>query len=103
MRGISDPDLQRELQRTLYGLYAIIRLHVAKEEEVYLPLLDVGLAPVEANDMFRAMHEPVSASAAGRHAAKHHQSIADQERREDRDDGNRRNRRPAPASGFVVC
>jgi hypothetical protein len=73
-----DPDLQRELQRTLYGLYAIIRLHFAKEEEVYLPLLDAGLTPAEADDMFRAMHESVSAGGSGPHAAEHHQSVANQ-------------------------
>jgi hypothetical protein len=78
MRG-RDPNPQREIQRILYGLYiyAIIRLHFAKEEEVYLPLLDAELAPAEADDMFRAMHESVGASAAGPHAAEHHQSIAD--------------------------
>jgi len=76
MPSIPDPDLRRELQRILYGLHAIIRLHFVKEEEVYLPLLDAGLAPAEAEDMFRAMHESVSARGSGPHAAEHHQSIA---------------------------
>jgi iron-sulfur cluster repair protein YtfE (RIC family) len=35
LQGSSDPALRRELQRILYGLYAIIRLHFAKEEEIY--------------------------------------------------------------------
>ena len=76
LHGIPDPDLRRELQTILYGLHAIIRLHFVKEEEVYLPLLDAGLAPAEAEDMFRAMHESVSARGSGPHAAEHHQSIA---------------------------
>ena len=50
-------DQRRALQRTLYGLYAVVRLHFAKEEEVYLPVLDAGLSPEEATEMFRAMHE----------------------------------------------
>ncbi len=39
------PELRRDLQRTLYGLYAVVGLHFAKEEEVYLPLLDAWLTP----------------------------------------------------------
>ena len=50
-------DQRRALQRALYGLYAVVRLHFAKEEEVYLPVLDAGLSPEEATEMFRAMHE----------------------------------------------
>jgi hypothetical protein len=76
MHGIPHPDLRRELQAILCGLHAIIRLHLVKEEEVYPPLLDAGLAPAEAEDMFRAMHESVSARGSGDHAAEHHQSIA---------------------------
>jgi iron-sulfur cluster repair protein YtfE (RIC family) len=53
--GPPDPDQRRELQRLLYGLHAIIQLHFAKEEELYLPLLDAGLTQAEADDMFRAM------------------------------------------------
>jgi hemerythrin-like domain-containing protein len=46
---------EKALRRVLYGLYAIVRLHLAKEEEVYLPLLDARLTPDEARDMFEAM------------------------------------------------
>ncbi len=35
----------RALQRVLYGLQAILGLHFAKEEEVYVPLLEERLAP----------------------------------------------------------
>lgn len=43
------------LRCVLYGLYAIVKLHFAKEEEVYLPLLDARLRPEEAQAMFEAM------------------------------------------------
>jgi hemerythrin-like domain-containing protein len=43
------------LRRVLYGLYAVVKLHFAKEEEVYLPLLDAHLKPEEAKAMFAAM------------------------------------------------
>jgi iron-sulfur cluster repair protein YtfE (RIC family) len=71
LHGSSDAELRRELQRILYGLCAIIRLHFAKEEEIYLPLLDAGLAPVDADEMFRAMHEHIHASGSASHAPEH--------------------------------
>jgi hemerythrin-like domain-containing protein len=46
---------EKDLRRVLYGLYAVIKLHFAKEEEVYLPLLDARLTQDEARDMFEAM------------------------------------------------
>ena len=48
----------------LYGLYALVKVHFAKEEEVYLPMLDARLAPQEAQKMFRAM-EAAAAEARG--------------------------------------
>jgi soluble P-type ATPase len=36
------PDDLPELRRLLYGLYALLRLHVAQEEESFLPLLGDG-------------------------------------------------------------
>ena len=45
----------RSLQRVLYGLYALVKVHFAKEEEVYLPILDERLSPEQAQDMFEAM------------------------------------------------
>jgi iron-sulfur cluster repair protein YtfE (RIC family) len=72
LQGAPDPDQRRELQRILYGLYAIIRLHFAKEEELYLPLLDAGLGSAEAAEMFRAMHEsPHPSGSADREPAHH--------------------------------
>ncbi len=45
------------LRRVLYGLYALVKVHFAKEEEIYLPLLDARLAPEDARRMFEAMEE----------------------------------------------
>ena len=43
------------LRRVLYSLYALIKLHLAKEEEIYLPLLDSKLTEAEAREMFEKM------------------------------------------------
>jgi iron-sulfur cluster repair protein YtfE (RIC family) len=43
------------LRRVLYGLYALVHVHFAKEEEIYLPLLDQALSAAEAGEMFDAM------------------------------------------------
>ena len=72
LQGAPDPDRRRELQRILYGLYAIIRLHFAKKEELYLPVLDAGLGSAEAAEMFRAMHESAHASGSADHEPAHH-------------------------------
>jgi iron-sulfur cluster repair protein YtfE (RIC family) len=61
LHAAPEADQRRDLQRLLYGLYAIIRLHFAKEEELYLPVLDAGLGAAEAAEMFRAMHESAHA------------------------------------------
>jgi len=45
----------KSLQRVLYGLYAIVKLHFAKEEEVYLPVLDESLSVEAAAQMFESM------------------------------------------------
>ncbi len=45
------------LRRVLYGLYTIVKLHFAKEEEIYLPLLDAKLTAEEAKAMFTAMDD----------------------------------------------
>jgi hemerythrin-like domain-containing protein len=49
-------------RRVLYGLYALIKVHFAKEEEIYLPLLDAKLTAEEAQAMFQKME--VAAKAA---------------------------------------
>jgi iron-sulfur cluster repair protein YtfE (RIC family) len=57
----------RALRRVLYGLYALVKVHFAKEEEIYLPLLDSRLTADEAHAMFEAME-------AAAHEAKSHLS-----------------------------
>ena len=54
--GEADAGQDAELRSTLYGLDAIIRLHLAKEEELYYPLLDQHLAGPEAAEIIAAMH-----------------------------------------------
>jgi hemerythrin-like domain-containing protein len=56
----------KALRRVLYGLYALVKLHFAKEEEVYLPLLDARLSPDAARSMFEAM-EQAAKQVKGRH------------------------------------
>ncbi len=46
-----------ELKRLLYGLYTLVKVHFAKEEEVYLPLLDERLSQAEAEELFEAMEK----------------------------------------------
>ena len=48
----------------LYGLYTLVKVHFAKEEEIYLPLLDARLTAAEAREMFLAM-EAAAAEAKG--------------------------------------
>lgn len=43
------------LRRVLYGLYALVAVHFAKEEDIYLPLLDSRLTAHEAQQMFVEM------------------------------------------------
>jgi len=50
-----DDELAVSLRRVLYGLYAVVGLHFAKEEEVFLPLLGQGLTPEEAHTMLEKL------------------------------------------------
>lgn len=52
-----DDELANGLRRVLYGLHHLVKVHFAKEEEVYLPILEQRLTPDEASAMFAAMHE----------------------------------------------
>lgn len=54
------------LHRILYGLYVMMKLHVVKEEEIYLPLLDSHLQPEDAVEMFESIE------AAAREEKVHH-------------------------------
>jgi len=55
-KGISPGDF-KSLQRVLYGVYALVKVHFAKEEEVYLPILEERLSLDEAREMFEAMEK----------------------------------------------
>ena len=54
-RAVEEGDLQM-VRRLLYGLYHVLRLHFAKEEEIYLPLLDEHLTRKQATELFGHMH-----------------------------------------------
>ncbi len=45
------------MRRILFGLYALVKVHFAKEEEIYLPLLDARLTEKGAAAMFEAMEQ----------------------------------------------
>ncbi|HXF69493.1 MAG TPA: DUF2249 domain-containing protein [Thermoflexus sp.] len=47
---------ERELRRLLIELYALLRVHMAKEERVYLPLFERYLSLEEQQRVFEAMH-----------------------------------------------
>ena len=46
---------EQALRRVLYSLFAVVTVHFAKEEEVYLPILDARLTADEAHQLFEAM------------------------------------------------
>ena len=50
---------EQALRRVLYGLYAIIKLHLAKEEEIYLPIVEARLPAEEVNGLLEAMEGTV--------------------------------------------
>lgn len=58
---------QIEARRLLYGLYALLRVHFAKEEEIYLPLLDERLSAQEAQAMFASMEKAAGAAKSAEH------------------------------------
>ncbi len=63
--GEITPAQRNELRSLLYGLHALVALHFAKEEEIYLPLLDERLSPAEARAMFAAMEKAAAAARGG--------------------------------------
>lgn len=71
---ISDSEIgverANDLKRVLYGLYTLVKVHFAKEEEVYLPLLDANLTEAEAKKMFEDMEAAAGGAKAHSHA--HH-------------------------------
>ncbi len=56
--GVALGDAQvKALRRVLYGLYAVIRSHIAKENEIFFPLLDAHLTPTEFQSIIVMMAE----------------------------------------------
>lgn len=53
-----DPTLMNELRRVLYGLYTLIWVHFAKEQEIYFPMLDEALTREAATELFAEMERP---------------------------------------------
>ena len=51
-----DDDLANGLRRVLYGVHHLVKVHFAKEEEIYLPILEERLSESEAKQMFADMH-----------------------------------------------
>ncbi|RPI96047.1 MAG: hemerythrin domain-containing protein [Chloroflexi bacterium] len=58
----------KALQRVLYGVYALVKVHFAKEEEVYLPILEERLSLAEAREMFEAMENAAGQAKQAVHA-----------------------------------
>ena len=56
---VSEAD-EQALRRVLYGLYAIIKLHLNKEEEIYLPILEARLPASEVDGLVEAMEGTVT-------------------------------------------
>ena len=61
----------KDLRRVLYGLYALVSVHFAKEEEVYLPLLDEGLLADDALRMFEEMEKAAAQAKVEANAGAH--------------------------------
>jgi iron-sulfur cluster repair protein YtfE (RIC family) len=51
-----------EVRRVLYALHAVIELHVAKEEELYVPVLDRTLTDDDAVALLGRMHAVAAAA-----------------------------------------
>jgi iron-sulfur cluster repair protein YtfE (RIC family) len=71
---LGSPDATKTMSRdhvevgVLFGVYGLVKVHFAKEEEVYLPILDQRLTPEAAQEMFERME-------AAAHDAKHAHAV----------------------------
>ncbi|HLF41283.1 MAG TPA: hemerythrin domain-containing protein [Acidimicrobiia bacterium] len=59
--GVPD-ELARGLRRVLYGLYALVMVHFAKEEEIYVPLLEAHLTAGQAAELLGRMEAAAGAA-----------------------------------------
>lgn len=55
--------LDRQLRRVLYGLHVLVALHFAKEDEIYLPLLERHLDELSAAELTRQLQDATQAAA----------------------------------------
>jgi len=65
-RGPVTPGLANAARRVLYGLYALLRLHLAKEDEICASLLDETMTAAEAGALFQKMGEATSSARTGK-------------------------------------
>ena len=56
------PTQAKALRRVLYGIHAVVKLHFAKEEEVYLPLLDARLTAEQGAGLMEALERAAHAA-----------------------------------------
>lgn len=56
LEGDPGREVEDDLRRILYGLHALVTLHFAKEEEIYLPILDTALTVEEGEHLIHRMH-----------------------------------------------
>lgn len=59
-----DDGCANELRRVLYGLYSVVKLHLAKEEEILAPILDAHLNEADAHGL---LHQLAEATHGGGH------------------------------------
>lgn len=70
-RSTPSPAQERQLRRVLYSLNSIVDLHFAKEDEVYLPLLDRELTAAQAQQLFEQMEKISSEQTATESGPRH--------------------------------
>lgn len=68
LRQDPTPQNFKALQRVLYGLYGLVKVHFAKEEEVYLPILEERLTPEQAKEMFELLEDAAGQAKKAVHA-----------------------------------
>lgn len=48
---------EQDARRVLYGLYALVKAHFMKEEDIYLPFLDARLTEQQAREALEALEK----------------------------------------------
>ena len=68
LRGEISSQQIKPLLRVLYGVYALVKVHFAKEEEVYLPVLEDWLSMEQAKELFESMEKAAGQAKLALHA-----------------------------------